>query len=79
MQHIDQFNGSCKLYVWLCQIAKNTYFTYCKKEKRFVPEEDIEGQGNLFDLEKQYLDKDTVKRLHVLLHIISGRVYKAKG
>ena len=68
MQHIDQFNGSCKLYVWLCQIAKNTYFTYCKKEKRFVPEEDIEGQGISFDLEKQYLDKDTVKRLHVLLH-----------
>ncbi|SCL94271.1 RNA polymerase sigma factor [Sporanaerobacter sp. PP17-6a] len=24
MRHINQFNGSCKLYVWLCQIAKNT-------------------------------------------------------
>lgn len=25
MQYIDRFNGSCRLYVWLCQIAKNTF------------------------------------------------------
>lgn len=33
MEHLDQFDGRCKLYVWLCQIAKNTFFTYAKKTK----------------------------------------------
>lgn len=26
LRSIDQFDGRCKVYVWLCQIAKNTYF-----------------------------------------------------
>ena len=34
MEHIDRFDGKCKLYVWLCQIAKNTYYSYFKKQKR---------------------------------------------
>lgn len=32
MQHIDKFNGSCKLYVWLCQIAKNTFLPFVKRK-----------------------------------------------
>ena len=31
MTHMDTFDGKCRLYVWLCQIAKNTYFTYAKR------------------------------------------------
>lgn len=68
LRNINQFNGSCKVYVWLCQIAKNTYFTYCKKEKRFSPESDMEQSDTGFDLESSYLDKEDTKRLHTLLH-----------
>ncbi len=35
-QKIDSFDGRCKMSVWLCQIAKNSYFTYRKKEERKV-------------------------------------------
>ena len=28
MRSIGKFEGRCTLYVWLCQIAKNTCFTY---------------------------------------------------
>ncbi len=31
MKAIDQFKGECDVRVWLCQIAKNTYFNYCKR------------------------------------------------
>ncbi len=31
MQSIDSFRGDCDLRVWLCQIAKNSYYTYLKK------------------------------------------------
>lgn len=68
MRNIDKFNGSCKLYVWLCQIAKNTYFSLYKHEKRFLPELDGEYPDVTFDLETSYLDKDTAKQLHFLLH-----------
>jgi RNA polymerase sigma factor (sigma-70 family) len=31
---IDRFRGDCQLRVWLCQIAKNTYYSYLKKHKK---------------------------------------------
>lgn len=30
------FRGACDIRVWLCQIAKNCYFSYCKKAGRTV-------------------------------------------
>jgi len=68
MQHIDKFNGSCKLYVWLCQIAKNTYFTFHKKKKHIASDLDTGIPDISFNLETDYLDKDTAKRLHIELH-----------
>jgi RNA polymerase sigma factor (sigma-70 family) len=47
MQHIDGFNGTCKLYVWLCQIAKNTYFSFYQKRKRYVPGVDPDIQTKI--------------------------------
>jgi len=29
---IERFNGSCKISVWLCQIAKHTYYQYVDKQ-----------------------------------------------
>lgn len=71
MQHIDKFNGSCKLYVWLCQIAKNTFFTLYKKKKRIVSDLDTDIPNTLLNLETDYLDKDMAKRLHIELHNLS--------
>jgi len=34
MKHIGSFRGECRLEVWLCQIAKNTWYTYQKKHAR---------------------------------------------
>lgn len=68
MGNIDKFNGDCKLFVWLCQIAKNTYFTLVKKQKHIISGEDIEYQDFSTDIESAYLDKENVKRLHILLH-----------
>lgn len=68
LRHIDRFNGNCKLYVWLCQIAKNTYFSYYKNEKRCCSDSDVDPVDSTTDLEKTFLDNDTAKRLHYLLH-----------
>ena len=67
MRSMDKFNGKCKLYVWLCQIAKNTYFSLYQKRKRYVSSDDTDLQSEI-DIEAAYLDKDTAKQLHSLLH-----------
>ncbi|MGM9951185.1 MAG: RNA polymerase sigma factor [Lysinibacillus sp.] len=33
VKSIHRYNGECKISVWLCQIAKHTYYNYLKKEK----------------------------------------------
>ena len=72
MEHIDKFEGKCKLYVWLCQIAKNTFLTYAKKQKRHVSETDIDLSKQIEpSYENEILDKETVWKLHKLLHELS--------
>lgn len=68
MRNIDKFNGNCKLFVWLCQIAKNIYFTFAKKQKHIVSGEVVENQDFSTDIENAYLDKENVRQLHILLH-----------
>ena len=72
MEHIDKFEGKCKLYVWLCQIAKNTFLTYAKKQKRYVSETDIDLSKQIEpSFESEILDKETLWKLHKLLHGLS--------
>ena len=33
----DRFDGSCKVSVWLCQIAKHLWFQHLRKRKREAP------------------------------------------
>ena len=72
LQNVDKFNGSCTLYTWLCQIAKNTYFTVYTKEKRVEPSDAAISQSQSYlDIERNFLDKDTTRKLHILLHNLS--------
>ncbi len=34
IQHIHQFRGECEIDVWLCQIAKNSYYMYLKHQRK---------------------------------------------
>ena len=38
LKKVDDFRGECDLRVWLCQISKNTYYDYLKKNKKYVSE-----------------------------------------
>ena len=59
------YNGKCKISVWLCQIAKNLYFDYCRKKHPSPLAEDIIDD---FNLEDALCDNDTAKHLHMILH-----------
>ena len=67
IQHIGEFQGGCKLYVWLCQIGKNQYFSWCRRRKREDrPEKLLESAG----LEELLLDRETSMDLHRRLHAL---------
>ena len=68
LKNIDKFDEKCKLYVWLCQIAKNTFFTYRKKEKYH---EDLTVAENVLvesSIEQSLLLKESVFNIHKELH-----------
>ena len=67
LKSIDQFKGKCKLNVWLCQIAKNTYFTYLDKQRRFEID-DLPEQASENSIEEMILNKEAAFRLHQVLH-----------
>ena len=62
---IDQFDGRCKLYVWLCQIAKNTYFSMRSKKRPDKLEADIPSGESL---EEWLLTKESAFEIHRILH-----------
>lgn len=42
LKSIDSFRGECEIRVWLCQIAKNSYYTYIKKNSKIQNVEEAE-------------------------------------
>lgn len=67
LKSIDTFRGECKLSVWLCQIAKNTFYTVSKRQQRQAdyPLEMVQSEGSL---EKRLADKEDALQIHRLLH-----------
>ena len=42
LRRIDSFRGDCDIRVWLCQIAKNCYYTHLKQSRRTEHTADME-------------------------------------
>ena len=55
MGSLGQFDGRCKIEVWLCQIAKNAYYSHCRKRK--------DRQHVLPEMETGERVKDTFRKL----------------
>ena len=68
LKSIEQFDGRCKLYVWLCQIAKNTYFT--SRQRTTKGNELIEEPRPDDSLEERLLNKETFFEIHKILHTL---------
>ena len=64
----DSFKGDCNVRVWLCQIAKNTYFNLVRQNK-FITEmpADIPSGDSL---ELNLLDRTQALEIHKTLHLL---------
>lgn len=77
IKNVEGFKGDCDVRTWLCQIAKNTYFSFLKKKNRCVSleteEEKSDSGDNLctgVNLEQNFVDKEQAIRIHKILHNI---------
>ena len=70
MKSIDNFRGDCDIRVWLCQIAKNCYYSYIKKANRTecIDNVEIAEQGASF--EERLFRHDTAMQIQKILHDI---------
>ena len=68
MKSIDSFRGDCDIRVWLCQIAKNCYYSYIKKADRTecIDNVEIAEQGSSF--EERLFRHDTAMQIQKILH-----------
>ena len=68
LKAIDKFDGKCRLYVWLCQIAKNTYLSMLQKKR--TGEELPGALSSGESLEEKLLTKESAFEIHRILHAL---------
>lgn len=72
LEALDSFHGESDIRVWLCQIAKNLYFSYLRKNKKQLSleeqEEINEFSHHVKTVEEQFINKEEAMRIHCILH-----------
>lgn len=71
LKAIGKFRGECDVRVWLCQIAKNTYFKYCEKNKKMItepmeetiPDKAISPEGQVISKEQREVLKELLQQM----------------
>ncbi len=69
-KNINSFQGKCKMSVWLCQIAKNSYYSHLRKEKPSRKEELDEQITSNTDIQEQHILAHNNLTLHKIIHTL---------
>lgn len=69
LKSIDSYRGDADLRIWLCSIAKNLFYTHCKKQKCLAETENLEA----YESENKHFpeiiaDRETAFQIHQILH-----------
>lgn len=65
---IESFKGNCDIKVWLFQIAKNSYYSYLRKNKNLIELDSLPEKEDDFDMEKSVISFEESKRIYEILH-----------
>ncbi|NLV89231.1 MAG: sigma-70 family RNA polymerase sigma factor [Tissierellia bacterium] len=68
IKSIGSFKGDCDIRVWLCQIAKNTYFSYLRKNKGIELIDIVEERQKDINIEQELTSKEDAMKIHQILH-----------
>ncbi len=68
IKSIEKFKGNCDIRVWLCQIAKNCYFSFLRKKKKTVHLDELSEQKDNFNFEQKISSTEESMEIHEILH-----------
>ena len=71
VKSIDSFKGNCDIRVWLFQIAKNSYYSYLRKNKNLVNLDSVSEKTEDIDVGRVVASAEELTKLHAILHDIS--------
>ncbi len=67
LEKLDSFDEKGRVSVWLCQIAKNTYISMCRKNKRLDTSIDTTQLPSNENIEDNFCDQETAFNIYKLL------------
>ena len=68
MKSIDNFRGDSDIRTWLCQIGKNTYYSYLRKNKETLDlKEDMEDEDSP-TIEASLVSQEESIKIHKIIH-----------
>lgn len=71
MKAIDKFQGNCDINTWLVTIAKNSYYSYLKRNKSVVElDQTFEVKDDKVDIENQMIKMESSKEIYKILHLL---------
>ena len=69
LRSIDAFDGSKDIRAWLFTIARNTYYTHCRRQSRYADEELSENEPDIQpDFTERFADEESAFQIHRFLH-----------
>ena len=74
LRKIESFRGDCDIRVWLCQIAKNSYYSHLRKSGQHFSIEDAALQDTADPegaVDERLTTYDEADQIRVLLHTLS--------
>ncbi|KYD09642.1 RNA polymerase sigma factor [Caldibacillus debilis] len=60
---IDQFQGNSDIRTWLCQIAKNSYYSYLRKNKRLIYMDQVAEPVSNENIEQEMVLSEAAHRI----------------
>lgn len=73
IRSIDNYNGECKMSVWLCQIAKYSYYKYVDRQVK--QSNQLHKEDPVISLEQRLIANENKIELYRLVHLL-GEPYK---
>ena len=70
MKNLRQFKNDCSVKTWLCQIAKNLYFTHTRKRHFHASFDEIDTSGYLDSPETLFSQKEETLSIYKILHYL---------
>ncbi|KAA0542745.1 sigma-70 family RNA polymerase sigma factor [Bacillus sp. BGMRC 2118] len=69
VKSIDRYNGKCKMSVWLCQIAKHTYYKHLEKNNKWKRQINPENAFHISP-ENEFMNVEEKITLYRSIHML---------